>query len=81
MTISITYDEHADAMYVRVREGHSVRQAVLDDARIVDYSAHGEVLGVEFLNVSAGVRLADVPLARRLSNLIEQSGLGVVVSV
>ena len=75
----VTYDTDADALYVRLREGASARQATLDDARIIDYSEDGAVLGVEFLGASDGVDLDDVPFAPTVAKLIHDSGLPIRV--
>lgn len=75
----VTYDPEADALYVRLRDGASARQATLDDSRIIDYSGDGAVLGVEFLGASDGVDLDDVPFAPTVANLIHDSGLPIRV--
>lgn len=69
-----TYDHEGDSLYVRLRDGESATQAFLDDLRILDYSADGGVIGVEFIGASSGVDLSDVPFARRVEQLIGQSG-------
>jgi len=79
MTDPVVFDAQSDALYVRLREGASARQAFLDDSRIIDYSADGVVLGVEFLGASDGVDLDDVPFAPTVANLIHDSGLPIKV--
>lgn len=72
---SATYDPEADALYVELRDGEaSATQKLLDDLRIVDYSADGEVVGVEFVCASEGIDLSDVPSAPIVERLIGQSG-------
>ena len=69
------YDHEADILYVRLRDGEaSATQAFLDDLRILDYSADGGVIGVEFICASGGIDLSDVPFAQRVGQLIDQSG-------
>ena len=69
------HDEEADILYVRLRDGEQpARQAFLDDLRILDYSADGRVVGVEFVCASDGIELSGVPFARRVEQLIDQSG-------
>ncbi|MDA0269910.1 MAG: DUF2283 domain-containing protein [Chloroflexi bacterium] len=66
----IRFDPDADALYVyyrRVTPGDIARTEELGDGRQVDYDASGEVLGVEFLGVSQGVSLVDVPRADEVS--------------
>ena len=69
------YDSEADALYVQLRDGQtSTTQKFLDDLRILDYSADGAVVGVEFISASAGIDLTDVPFAERVEALIGDSG-------
>lgn len=75
----VTYDSEADVLYVRLHDGDSVKQVFLDDSRIIDRSADGIVLGIEFLGASDGVDLSDVPFAPTVQQLIEESGLGLKV--
>lgn len=75
----VTYDQETDILYVRLQVGESTKQTFLDDARIIDRSADGAILGVEFLGASDGVDLVDVPFAQTVQRLIEESGLGLKV--
>lgn len=70
-----TYHPEADVLYVRLVDDEAVeRQTYLDDARIIDHSADGSVIGVEFVGASDGVELGDVPFARKVEELIGGSG-------
>jgi uncharacterized protein YuzE len=53
----------------------------LDDYRMVDYSADGQVVGVEFVSPSAGVDLSDVPHAAIIGRVIGESGFPFKVAV
>lgn len=75
----VTYDQETDILYVRLQVGESAKQTFLDDARIIDRSADGAILGVEFLGASDGVDLVDVPFAQTVQRLINESGLGLKV--
>ncbi|MSQ30370.1 MAG: DUF2283 domain-containing protein [Dehalococcoidia bacterium] len=75
----VTYDSETDVLYVRLHDGDSAKQVLLDDARIIDRSADGVVLGIEFLGASDGVDLTDVPFAPTVQQPIEESGLGLEV--
>lgn len=75
----VRYDPEADALYVRLTDGSSARQKSLGDLRIIDYSADGAVLGVEFIGASEGVELRDMPFAETIQQLIDQSGLPIRV--
>lgn len=70
-----TYDPEADALYVRLRDDEQPEtQEFLDDLRILDYSAGGAVVGVEFIAASAGIDLSGVPFVPRVEELIAESG-------
>ena len=58
---TVRYDQEADALYVQLGPGPSVRTSNLGDLRLVDYSAEGSVVGVEFISVSEGIDLSGVP--------------------
>jgi len=45
------YDPESDAVYVCLRKEKVQRSVDLDDSRIIDYSADGAVVGIEFLGV------------------------------
>ena len=66
----ITYSETADALYVQLEDAAVARTTPLDDLRIVDYSADGSIVGVEFLAASEGLVLRDLPERARLESLI-----------
>ena len=69
------YDADADILYVRLLDDEAVaRQTYLDDVRIIDHSADGSVIGVEFVGASDGIELGDVPFAREIEELIGGSG-------
>lgn len=65
-----TYSDDADALYVYLSEGSVVRTRVLDDRRIVDLGDGGRVVGIEFIDASAGVDLTDLPFKHEVAALI-----------
>jgi len=71
---AVTYDRDADVLYVQLREGESARQQHLGDLRIIDLAEDGTVLGIEFIDVSGGVDLRDLPFAETVERLIHDSG-------
>ncbi len=75
MLPEVTYDEHADALYVKFLDAPIARTHEVDDLRLVDHAASGEVVGVELLGVSDGIDLHDLPRAADLERLIRESGL------
>ena len=76
-----TYDHEADILYVRLRDGEaSATQAFLDDLRILDYSADGGVVGVEFICASGGIDLSPNPPIESLTGraaVLAESSAGV----
>jgi uncharacterized protein YuzE len=73
--LKIDYDRRHNAAYFGFSTLAAVRQAKLDDARIVDYAADGSVVGVEFISPSRGVNLADVPYAAEIEREARRLGL------
>jgi uncharacterized protein YuzE len=68
----VSFDPEADAVYVDLREPHGrVRTRELDRRRRVDYDERGDVCGVEFLFVSDGIDLTDVPEAERIRQVLK----------
>jgi len=50
--MEITYDSHADALYIRLRKGKFARNKTLDPVTIFDLDKKGNLLGIELLNAS-----------------------------
>ncbi len=48
--------------------------------RGIDYDARGAILGYEFLNVSRGVDLSDLPHRDELAELFERQSIRVIAS-
>ncbi len=65
--MQVSYDEEADAMYVRFRprEGH-IKSTRIDEQRVLDRDDAG-IVGVEFLFVSRGVNLEGLPEAEHIA--------------
>lgn len=73
MGVLIRFDPEADALYASLRDrkpGDVVRTQQLDECRLVDYDADGRPLGIEFLNVSDGLNLRDVPDADEIERAV-----------
>jgi len=67
------YDPEADCAYIRFRPGKVVREDILDDARVVDYGADGELVGVELLDVShVPVQLDGLPRSDDIAKLLRR---------
>jgi len=64
------YSETADALYVALGEAEVALTRELDDRRLIDLSEDGQIVGIEFLDVSGGVDLRGVPLRDEVGKLI-----------
>lgn len=72
VTMFISYDSDADAIYVKLRTdiAHSAETREIDWQRYADYDESGTLIGVEFLRVSRGIDLAGVPQADEVAEAI-----------
>lgn len=70
----VVYDPEADTLYVRLNEHPVSYTTPLDDLRLLDRDADGTLVGVEFIDVSGGIDLHDLPFAPELERLIGTSG-------
>ena len=50
-TMKITYDEDADAMYIKLIRGKVAKTKEVDPNMMVDYDSKGNILGIEILFV------------------------------
>jgi uncharacterized protein YuzE len=73
------YSETADALYVYFSDEPSDRTESLDDRRMIDWTGDGRLVGVEFLDVSAGVDLNGVPHSDQIASLLGEMNLKVRV--
>ena len=62
----LSYDPEADTLYVRFTTEQVCRTTALGDLRLVDYDAKNEVVGIEFIDVSGGIDLHDLPFAAKI---------------
>ncbi len=79
----VRYDPDADALYVRFADAVV---AYTDDVsrgrqyeRGIDYAEDDTPVGVEFLNVSRGVDLTDIPRADEIARLLVEHDIRVLV--
>ncbi len=68
----LTVDAQADAAYVYILEQPVARSKELDEQRVLDYNQSNDVVGIEFLNISQGVDLRELPFREQLSKLFEE---------
>jgi uncharacterized protein YuzE len=70
----VAYDVPADTLYVRLSDQPVGSTTPLDDLRILDHDADGTLVGVEFIDVSRGIDLHDLPFGPELEQVIASSG-------
>lgn len=78
--MTIEHDPTSDAVYIRLREVPYTFGEDLDTARRIDYGADQRPIGVELLNVSAGVNLADLPDPDEIARLLAAAGVKVLTA-
>ncbi len=68
--MQVSYDQEADAMYVRFRpRTGQITSTRIDEQRVLDRDDDG-VVGIEFLFVSRGVHVDGLPDAARIAEAI-----------
>ena len=80
-TGQVQVDHSADALYVRLHDAPVDETMEFGDLRNVDYSSDGDVVGVEFLEITAGIRLDGLPERQRLQVALSAHGLGSLIQV
>ena len=78
--MKISHDPEADAVYVRMRRGYSAESLSpwgdLDD-RATDYAEDGTLLGFEWLGVSQGIDVTDMPVPEEVIAALRKRGFQV----
>jgi len=69
--VSVEYDKDADVLYVRLGTKPVACTRNLGDGRIADFAEDGTVVGVEFIAVSEGLDLADIPAEHEVRRALE----------
>ena len=67
----LTYDEAVDAVYVYFERRDVDHTTQPSDRVNVDYAADGTPVGVEFLDVSLGIDLGNVPHRTDVARLLD----------
>ena len=77
--MKITWYTEEDALYVRFGETSIASGQDLDDDRHLDKAKDGSLIGIEFLNISNGVNLDDIPepFEHKLEPLLRERGIKV----
>ena len=70
------YRDRIDILYVRLRDAEIARTRNLDHWRNVDLDADGNVVAVEFIDVThEGIELEDVPERETVERLIREANV------
>jgi len=56
----VRYDEEADALYIKLREGEYHESDEIRDGFILDYDVDGNIIGIEILDASSHLAVADL---------------------
>ena len=56
----ITYDTKADAIYIGLKDGEFAKNREVDPGIVLDLGQDGELLGIEILDASSRINLADI---------------------
>ncbi len=75
MSLKLTHDPEADAVYVYLEDKPYARGVDLDDERRVDYAEDGTPIGVELTCVSVGVDLRGLPRPDEIAEALRKSGI------
>lgn len=73
----VIFDEKGDALYIVFGTEKTASTKCIDENRYVDYDSNGTPAAVEFINVSDGVELGDLPHRSTLEQVV--AGLGIKV--
>jgi uncharacterized protein YuzE len=75
----IEYDPEADAIYIGLNDKPVSYTQSLDDSRYIDFDADNNPIGIELLNVSAGVTVGKLPFSESLARILVDSDIKVCV--
>ncbi|MCK4356126.1 DUF2283 domain-containing protein [Candidatus Bipolaricaulota bacterium] len=56
----VRYDEEADALYIKFQEGGYHESDEIKDGFILDYDIDGNIIGIEILDASTHLAVADL---------------------
>ncbi|NIA09561.1 MAG: DUF2283 domain-containing protein [Nitrospiraceae bacterium] len=56
----VRYDEEADALYIKLQEGGYHESEEIKDGFILDYDIDGNIIGIEILDASSHLAVADL---------------------
>lgn len=73
--LKIEVDTEADAAYVVVESMPIASTRKLDANRLLDTNHSGDVIGIEFLNISRGVDLTGLPFRDQLIRLFRDHNI------
>ncbi len=71
--MEISYDPKYDVMYIKFSDAKIADTVEVNEGIIIDYSEHGEIVGIEIINAS--VRIKPKPLSEITIKIEEQATL------
>ncbi len=73
--MKVRYDEEADALYTRLRQGEYYESDEIKEGFILDYDANGNIIGIEILDASSNLSAADLSTVNfEISRQLVKSG-------
>ncbi len=69
--MEISYDPKYDVMYIKFSDAKIADTVEVNEGIIIDYSEHGEIVGIEIINAS--VRIKPKPLSEITIKIEEQA--------
>jgi uncharacterized protein YuzE len=78
--LKFIHDHEADDVYITLRDAPYAYGDDLDCSRRVDFSADGQPVGIELLDVSRGVNVTDLPDQVAVGRLLERNGIRLMVT-
>ena len=73
--MGVRYDEEADALYIKLREGEYHESDEIRDGFILDCDVDGNIIGIEILDASAQLALAELSTVNfEITRLLVKTG-------
>jgi len=74
--MKITFDKEADAVYIEFSSGEFSSNKKIDDETIIDLDKNSNILGIELLNVSKRIIIANMVNVAGMSRVTSQVNTG-----
>ncbi len=67
--MTLEFDQEADALYVRLKDGRAAETREVQRGIFVDYNSHGKPIGIEVLSISKYMKGGKLKLPERVIRL------------